>query len=126
MILVVKFRWGFGSLHWGMRIVWSSGDVDSQVRVEPEELYARVFLGCRWIVALRARGSVSWQRDLRATRGVSSLGKGAIAMDVMFERVVGIDIGKATLTVCVRTPGGTVRPAPQRDQRSRRRPARCW
>lgn len=26
-------------------------------------------------------------------------------MEVMFERVAGIDIGKATLTVCVRTPG---------------------
>ena len=26
-------------------------------------------------------------------------------MEAMFERVAGIDIGKATLTVCVRTPG---------------------
>jgi hypothetical protein len=26
-------------------------------------------------------------------------------MEVMFERVAGLDIGKATLTVCVRTPG---------------------
>ncbi len=26
-------------------------------------------------------------------------------MDVMFERVAGIDVGKASLTVCVRTPG---------------------
>ena len=26
-------------------------------------------------------------------------------MEVMHERVAGLDIGKATLTVCVRTPG---------------------
>ena len=40
-------------------------------------------------------------------------------MEVMFERVAGMDIGKATLTVCVRTPG-IGRPA-QRDRRRRRR-----
>lgn len=26
-------------------------------------------------------------------------------MDVMFERVAGLDIGKKSVTVCVRTPG---------------------
>ncbi len=26
-------------------------------------------------------------------------------MEVLFERVAGLDIGKASLTVCVRTPG---------------------
>ena len=26
-------------------------------------------------------------------------------MDVLFDRVAGIDVGKATVTVCVRTPG---------------------
>ena len=26
-------------------------------------------------------------------------------MEVLFERVAGLDIGKKTLTVCVRTPG---------------------
>jgi transposase len=26
-------------------------------------------------------------------------------MDVMFDRVAGLDIGKASVTVCVRTPG---------------------
>ena len=30
---------------------------------------------------------------------------GGIGMEVLFERVAGLDIGKATLTVCVRTPG---------------------
>lgn len=28
-----------------------------------------------------------------------------IRMDVVFDRVAGLDIGKATVTVCVRTPG---------------------
>ena len=27
-------------------------------------------------------------------------------MEVMFDRVAGLDIGKASVTVCVRTPGG--------------------
>ncbi|MGE3795840.1 MAG: hypothetical protein AB7I38_18200 [Dehalococcoidia bacterium] len=26
-------------------------------------------------------------------------------MDVLFERVAGLDVGKASVTVCVRTPG---------------------
>ena len=26
-------------------------------------------------------------------------------MEVMFDRVAGLDVGKATLTVCLRTPG---------------------
>jgi hypothetical protein len=30
---------------------------------------------------------------------------GRSLMEVMFERVAGIDVGKASLTVCVRTPG---------------------
>src|SRR5665811_1167855 len=30
---------------------------------------------------------------------------GRLLMEVMFERVAGIDVGKASLTVCVRTPG---------------------
>ena len=32
-------------------------------------------------------------------------------MEVLFERVAGLDIGKETLTVCVRTPGSAGRPA---------------
>ena len=31
--------------------------------------------------------------------------QGRYPMEVMHERVAGLDIGKATLTVCVRTPG---------------------
>ncbi len=30
---------------------------------------------------------------------------GGISVEVLFERVAGLDIGKASLTVCVRTPG---------------------
>ncbi len=32
-------------------------------------------------------------------------GKEGIRVEVLYERVAGLDIGKATLTVCVRTPG---------------------
>jgi hypothetical protein len=46
----------------------------------------------------------------RALRGASLLahaegGRGTGRMDVLYERVAGIDIGKKTLTCCVRTPG---------------------
>ena len=36
-------------------------------------------------------------------------------MEVLFERVAGLDIGKASLTVCVRTPG----PGGRRDSKTR-------
>lgn len=55
---------------------------------------------------LRARGSVSWQRALRAALAAMAAAiDGRSLMEVMFERVAGIDVGKASLTVCVRTPG---------------------
>jgi hypothetical protein len=50
------------------------------------------------------RGSVSRQRALRTTPCRSSTG-GGISVEVLYERVAGLDIGKATLAVCVRTPG---------------------
>jgi hypothetical protein len=56
----------------------------------------------------RARGSVSWQKTFRATppvEGPVSSQGGAVGMEVMFERVAGLDVGKASVTVCVRTPG---------------------
>jgi transposase len=57
----------------------------------------------------RARGSVSWQRSLRtdAVEAMVALRAegGRDAMEVMFDRVAGLDVGKETLTVCVRTPG---------------------
>jgi transposase len=56
---------------------------------------------------LRARGSVSWQRSLRtdAVKAmVASRGRRGV-MEVMFDRVAGLDVGKDSVTVCVRTPG---------------------
>src|SRR5215216_3603943 len=55
----------------------------------------------------RARGSVSWQRSLRtdAVRRWSPHGRKGGLMEVMFDRVAGLDVGKETVTVCVRTPG---------------------
>jgi transposase len=44
------------------------------------------------------------QRTLRAVCTRSRGGRRP-AMDVMFDRVAGLDIGKASVTVCVRTPG---------------------
>ena len=54
---------------------------------------------------LRARGSVSWQRSLRATPTVVVVWKEVVGMEVVFDRVAGLDVGKASVTVCVRTPG---------------------
>ena len=61
---------------------------------------------------LRARGSVSRQKTFRATPGLAvragrSLGvvRELIGMEVLYDRVAGLDIGKASLTVSVRTPG---------------------
>src|SRR3954465_7299801 len=55
----------------------------------------------RWIVA--ASRSVSGQRALRLApecrRG------GVVGMEVDCDRVAGLDVGKASLTACVRTPG---------------------
>ncbi len=47
---------------------------------------------------------MSWQRTLRATP-ISIDREEAFEVEVLFERVAGLDIGKASLTVCVRTPG---------------------
>ncbi len=33
------------------------------------------------------------------------LGEEVITVEVLFERVAGLDVGKASVTVCVRTPG---------------------
>lgn len=49
---------------------------------------------------------MSWQKTPRGRRrkGGANL-EGVDAMEVVFDRVAGLDIGKASLTVCVRTPG---------------------
>ena len=61
---------------------------------------------------LRARGSVSRQKSLRATPGpaavaglVSRVVRELIRMEVLYERVAGLDVGKASAAVRVRTPG---------------------
>src|SRR4051812_41252595 len=48
---------------------------------------------------------------------------GGVLMEVLFERVAGLDIGKATLTVCVRTPGPRGRRTQTRTFSATRR---CW
>ena len=45
-------------------------------------------------------------------------------MEVMFDRVAGLDVGKESVTVCVRTPGPRVG-GTRRRGRSRRRSGRC-
>jgi len=47
---------------------------------------------------------VSWQKVFRATP-IGVEGKGMVGMEVMFDRVAGLDVGKDGVTVCVRTPG---------------------
>ena len=56
----------------------------------------------------RARGSVSWQRfppDRRRQARVASRTGRRDVMEVMFDRVAGLDVGKESVTICVRTPG---------------------
>ena len=52
-------------------------------------------------------GRVSWQRSLRtgAVRRWSPHRWREDVMEVMFDRVAGLDVGKESVTVCVRTPG---------------------
>ena len=56
------------------------------------------------IAAVSARVCVLALRTLRTTPLQVDDEEG-IAVEVLYERVAGLDIGKATLTVCVRTPG---------------------
>jgi hypothetical protein len=88
-----------------MRMLRSSGDVATHwCGVQPVEVYGAGFSGaldcCR-----RARGSVSWQRTLRATPHPVVDAEGVVAVEVLSERVAGLDIGKASVTVCLRVPG---------------------
>src|SRR3978361_137223 len=78
-----------------MRMVLSSGDVVRHWcgRVPPRRL------------AWGPRGAaIDALRSLRTTPAGCRLEEGS-EMEVLYERVAGLDIGKATLTVCVRTPG---------------------
>jgi transposase len=71
---------------------------------EPVEVYGARSSGAVGLL-LRARGSVSWQRAFRAAPTVVEM-KGVVGMEVLFDRVAGLDVGKESVTVCVRTPGG--------------------
>ncbi|WP_210429003.1 IS110 family transposase [Nocardioides eburneiflavus] len=76
---------------------------------EPGEVYGAGSSGASGLL-LRARGSVSRQKAFRAAsaRPTGRAGfakKGLIEMEVLYERVAGLDVGKASVTVCVRTPG---------------------
>jgi transposase len=56
----------------------------------------------------RARGSVSWQRSLRTDavrRRSPQARERGIGMEVMFDRVAGLDVGKDSVTVSLRIPG---------------------
>jgi len=57
------------------------------------------------IAAVSARVCVLDLRALRTTPRKVVDGEEGIGVEVLYERVAGLDIGKATLTVCVRTPG---------------------
>lgn len=41
----------------------------------------------------------------RAVRDAVGEWMGGLVMEVLFERVAGLDVGKGSVTVCVRTPG---------------------
>ena len=51
-------------------------------------------------------------------------GKGAV-VEVMYERVAGLDVGKDSVTVCIRTPGSRGAANAARRGRSRRCSGRC-
>jgi transposase len=65
-------------------------------------------LGCHWIVATSTRVCVLAEvpPDRRREGDGRLMAKeGRDAMEVMFDRVAGLDVGKETVTVCLRTPG---------------------
>src|SRR5215217_9092798 len=86
-----------------MRMLQVSGDVVTQWCGRARRCVWRGALGCpliaassAWVCVL-AEGPPDGAHRWRCG--------GGIPMEVMHERVAGLDIGKATLTVCVRTPG---------------------
>src|SRR3954471_7499843 len=85
-----------------MRMLLSSGDVDTHlVRASPLRCMTRgprvpLDCCCEHVGLFPGRGPSGRRRP--------SSGRGVVGMEVLFERVAGLDVGKATLTVCVRTP----------------------
>ena len=64
-------------------------------------------LGCHWIVATSTRVCVltGVPPDRRREAMAAWRRKRRDAMEVMFDRVAGLDVGKDSVTVCLRTPG---------------------
>jgi hypothetical protein len=95
---------------------------------EPVEVYGAGSSGASGLL-LRARGSVSRQKAFRAASArppgwAGFATKGLIEMEVLYERVAGLDVGKASVTVCVLRRGGdaaagTARPGRSRPRRGR-------
>src|SRR4051794_14743973 len=97
-----------------------AGDVWAHWCVKPGEVYGAGSLG-RVGLLLRARGFGSGQRP----SGRLMIVEGEwCQVEVLFDRVAGLDVGKAALTVCVRTPGARGAGAARRGC-SRRWSARC-
>jgi transposase len=71
--------------------------------VEPGEVYGAGSSGALDCCCEHV-GSVSGQRALRSEPEKSAEGEWC-QVEVLFDRVAWLDVGKATLTVCVRTPG---------------------
>ncbi len=94
-------------LRWLMRIRCRPVTSTHTGAGEPVEVYGAGVSGVTGLL-LRARGSVSWQRSLRTGAGrrwSPHGGDGGTSMEVMFDRVAGLDVGKESVAVCLRTPG---------------------
>src|SRR3954471_23938304 len=88
-----------------MRMLRSSGDVATHwCGGQPVEVYGAGFSGaldcCFERVGLCPGRGPSGRRPTR-----SSTRREWSQVEVLFERVAGLDIGKASVTVCLRTPG---------------------
>src|SRR4051812_31937514 len=79
-----------------------AGDVLTQWCVKPAQGYDAGSSGaldccCEHVGLSPVRGPSGRRRKCR--RG------GVVGMEVLYDRVAGLDVGKASLTACVRTPG---------------------
>src|SRR6188768_3240648 len=90
-----------------MRIGVPSGDVDTHWCGRARCRCMARGLGCHWIVASSTRVCVLAEvpPDRCRQAMVASRRNGGDAMEVMFEPVAALDVGKETVTVCLRTPG---------------------
>src|SRR5688572_9699036 len=71
---------------------------------EPDRGVWRGVLGCRWIVATSTWVCVLAEGSPGDIINGSRLER-RCSVEVMFDRVAGLDVGKESVTVCVRTPG---------------------